>query len=363
MIKADFIIVGSGITGCTIARILKDSGLDVIILEKKEHIGGNVFDYLHESGTRIHHYGPHYFRCNSETIWKFVNRFSEFYNWKAEIKVKTESGLVDWPLNEKLLKNITKEERLLFIGNAANFEEACLKKIPLPIYKLFIKGYTQKQWGIKCTELDSSLAKRILLNTKKQKGLYPEFKWHALPTLGYTELVKNMISGIDVIQPFDYIKLRDQVVARKLLIYTGPIDIFFNCEFGKLKYRSQKRKIEYLKNIEFSQPSIQVNYSSIKEKKIRTIEWKHLMETHLKSKIKGTVITHEIPFTPSSSDQYEYPFPDSSNAYLFQLYKERAKQLKDVIICGRLGEYKYYNMDEAIGKAMKIAEEIKRNTN
>jgi len=151
MIKADFVIVGSGLTGSTIARILTDHGQNVILLDRKEHIAGNVYDYKHANGTMIHKYGPHYFRCGSEKIWNFLNRFTSFYNWSAEIKSKVGSEFLNWPVNETYITQIAgpKEQWQLFKGEPTNFEEACLAKMPRELFELFIKGYTEKQWGVK----------------------------------------------------------------------------------------------------------------------------------------------------------------------------------------------------------------------
>lgn len=358
MIKADFVIVGSGLTGSTIARILTDHGQDVVILDRKDHIAGNVFDYKHESGAMIHKYGPHYFRCGSEKIWNFVNRFSEFYNWSSVLMSKVNGEYLNWPVKESYIEQIAGKDWNLFQGKPKNFEEACLAKMPRQLYELFIKGYTEKQWGVKCTELDKELATRITINKSNVNTLTPNHKWNALPRNGYTEMVRNMIGDIKVELGFDYLENREKVIANKLLIFTGPVDEFFGYKYGKLKYRGQNRKVEYLPDIEEHQPYIQVNYNSADDPRIRTIEWKHLMHEDDKKNVKGTLLTHETPFTPESPHQYEYPFPDKINKSLYQQYKQEAESLQNVLICGRLGEYRYYDMDQAIGRAMNFASDI-----
>jgi UDP-galactopyranose mutase len=355
MIQADFIIVGSGLTGSTIARILKDHEQDVIILERKEHIAGNVFDYEHSCGAMIHHYGPHYFRCGSEKIWNFVNRFSSFYNWSAELKSKVENEYLNWPVNEAYIEKVAGKNWELFKGEPANFEEACLAKMPRKLYELFIKGYTEKQWGIPANQLDKELANRITINKSNQKTLTPNHKWNALPEKGYTQMVKNMLEGIKIIIPFDYLQHKEEVIANKQLIFTGPIDEFFNYKYGKLKYRGQKRAIEYLPNTSQYQPCIQVNYPNAQDPRIRTIEWKHLLQENKRKQVQGTVLTHETPFSPEEANQYEYPFPDKKNKELYETYKAEADELANTLICGRLGEYRYYDMDQAIGRAMNLA--------
>jgi UDP-galactopyranose mutase len=363
MIKADFVIVGAGLTGSSIGRILADNNQDVIILDRKNHVAGNVFDYKHESGAMIHKYGPHYFRCGSEKIWNFVNRFSEFYNWSAVLRSKVNGEYLNWPVQQSYIEQIAGKEWNLFKGEPKNFEDACLAKMPQQLYELFIKGYTEKQWGVKCTDLDKELAVRITINKSNVTTLTPNHKWNALPRNGYTSMVQNMIGDIPVELNFDYLENKNKVVANKLLIFTGPVDEFFGYKYGKLKYRGQNRRVEHLPDTEEYQPYIQVNYPNAEDPRIRTIEWKHLMHEDDKKKVQGTLLTHETPFTPQNPHQYEYPFPDKINKSLYEKYKKDADELKNILICGRLGEYRYYDMDQAIGRAMNFATEILQRFN
>jgi UDP-galactopyranose mutase len=360
MIKTDFVIVGAGLTGSTIARILTDHGQDVIILDRKNHLGGNVYDYRHESGAMIHKYGPHYFRCGSEKIWNFLNRFTEFYDWSAKILSKVGDEYLNWPVNQDYIEKIAGKswQEEVFRGDPANFEEACLAKMPRQLYELFIKGYTEKQWGVRDIDLDKDLAVRITINKSNVQSLTPNHKWNALPRNGYTEMMRNMIGEIPLELEYDYLQHKDEVVAEKMLIFTGPIDEFFGYKYGKLKYRGQNRRIEHLENVDQYQPTIQVNYPNAEDPRIRTIEWKHLMHPDEKDKVKGTLLTHETPFTPENSVNFEYPFPDKINKNLYEHYKAEADGLENTLICGRLGEYRYYDMDQAIGRAMKLASEI-----
>jgi UDP-galactopyranose mutase len=230
--------------------------------------------------------------------------------------------------------------------------------MPSEIYEMFIKGYTEKQWGVKATGLNKDLAVRITINKGTENALTPNHRWNALPVQGYTEMVRGIIGDIPVKLNYDYLQHRDKVKANKFLIFTGPIDEFFNYKFGKLKYRGQSRKIEYLPGVTNYQPCIQVNYPDPKDPRIRTIEWKHLLPAEKRETIKGTVLTHETPFTPEESWQYEYPFPDKVNQNLYQQYKAEAEKLTNTLICGRLGEYRYYDMDQAIGRAMSLTGKI-----
>lgn len=360
MIEKDFVIVGAGLTGSTIARILADHNQDVMILDRKNHPAGNVYDYRHVSGAMVHKYGPHYFRCGAEKIWNFLNRFTEFYNWSATIRSKVQDDYLNWPVNQDYIEKVAGKdwEKEIFKGDQSNFEEACLAKMPRQLYELFIKGYTEKQWGVKATKLDKELAVRITINKSNVNTLTPNHKWNALPRNGYTEMVKNMINDIPLELDFDYLLHKEKIVARKMLIFTGPIDEFFGYKYGKLKYRGQNRHTEHLEEVGQYQPCIQVNYPNIEDPRIRTIEWKHLMHPEEKEQVKGTVLTHETPFTPENSNHYEYPFPDKINKQLYEKYKTESEGLKNVLICGRLGEYRYYDMDQAIGRAMKLAGEL-----
>jgi UDP-galactopyranose mutase len=358
MIKADFVIVGSGLTGSTIARILTDHEQDVVIVDRKNHLAGNVYDYRHESGAMIHKYGPHYFRCGSEKIWNFLNRFTEFYDWSAKLLSKVNDEYLNWPVNQDYIEKLAGRDWEVFKEEPSNFEEACLAKMPWQLYELFIKGYTEKQWGVKATDLDKELAVRITINKSNVNSLTPNHKWNALPRNGYTEMVRNMIDGIPLELEFDYLQHKEKVVAKKMIIFTGPIDEFFGYKYGKLKYRGQNRHIEHLEDVDQYQPSIQVNYPSPHDPRIRTIEWKHLMHSSEKNKVKGTLLTHETPFTPENSANFEYPFPDKINKNLYEQYKAESEKLDNILICGRLGEYRYYDMDQAIGRAMKLASEI-----
>lgn len=357
-ITADFVVVGSGLTGSTIARLLADQGQDVVILDRRDHIAGNVFDYQHASGAMVHQYGPHYFRCNNERIWNFLNRFTAFYNWAPIIKSKVHNQHLGWPVNADYVNQVVGQDWGLFTGESENFEQECLSRLPQPIYEQFIKGYTEKQWGVPATSLSKKLAARITINKGTEQTLTPNHRWNALPANGYTAMVKNMLGDIPVHLGIDYLKHKEQIHAKHLLIFTGLIDEFFDYKLGRLKYRGQNRATEYFPEQDNYQPCVQVNYPSPDDPRIRTIEWKHLQPADSTSTIKGTVVTHETPLTPSDPSHFEYPFPDHANADLYKHYRAEAKKLQDVLICGRLGEYRYYDMDHAIGRAMKLADDI-----
>lgn len=184
-------------------------------------------------------------------------------------------------------------------------------------------------------------------------------KYQGLPVEGYTAWTNNMLAGIPLWLNFDYLKDRGAVTARRMLIFTGPIDELFGFDLGRLVYRGQRRSSRYVAGVDYAQPCGQVNNPQPDDgSHIRTLEWKHMMCPERAQSIPGTVLTTEVPFTPNDPDRYEYPFPDDANRALFERYEQRAKTHPDLLVCGRLGEYRYYDMDQAIGRAMRLARTI-----
>jgi UDP-galactopyranose mutase len=359
VITVDYLIVGSGMTGSTIARVLADHGREVLIVERRRHLGGNVYDALHESQIRYHVYGPHYFRCSSRRIWDFVNRFSPFHPYQATVKAMVNGRLESWPLPRQLLDCYPGWEQQQPAGSPRNFEEACLQKMPRALYEDFVQGYTSRQWGIEPHLLEHGLAARVRINDYQGNALMPQRVYQGLPTIGYANLMTNMIAGIPYILGTDYIQNRYDFRARKALVFTGPIDEFFGYDEGRLAYRSQRREHQFLANVKQYQPCVQVNYPNARDTApIRTIEWKHLTSSGQSPRKPGTLITKEYPFSPEDPNQFEYPVPMARYRKLHNNYAERAKRLPKVVICGRLGEYRYLDMNHAIGRSMAIAQRL-----
>lgn len=355
---ADYIIVGSGLTGATIARHLKDAGKSVLVIERRAHLGGNVHDHTHPSGIRIHTYGPHYFRTNCDRIWYFVQRFDEFYHYEARVQTQADGRQWQWPLTSQALEAVGGVNwKPAFTGEPLNFEEACLKMMPAKAYDLFVRNYTEKQWGIRASGLDARLASRFDIRSDGDSRL-SRHKYQGLPVNGYAHLMTEMLRGIPVILNCDYLKHRNEFIANKKTIYTGPIDEYFGFDLRMLEYRGQRREHTYDPENPVHQNAVQVNYPSLNFDHIRIIEWKHLMPEELRNRIKGTVITKEVPFTPSNPSDYEYPFPSQMNQDVYKQYAERAAKIPNFIVAGRLGFYKYFDMDQAIGAAMKISDDL-----
>lgn len=352
----DYLIIGSGLTGGTIARLLHDRGYKVLVIERRSHLGGNIFDYTHESGIRIHKYGPHYFRTSSEEIWKFVNRFASFYKYIASVKSLVDGQYENWPIAASYIRaHIGDQWEPSFKGNPGNFEEAALAIMPAQVYEKFVRGYSYKQWGVDLRNISCELIKRFDVRLDDDERLMPRHKYQGLPEGGYSNFIKELFAGIPVLLNTDYNKHREQFPFNKMLIYTGAIDEYFNFDIGKLKYRSQERKHIYLPKTNYHQPYVQINNPSLNNgAHIRTIEWKYLMKDDELTNTRGTVITKETTKTPNNSNDYEYPFPNSENIALYKKYRERSDQISKLLICGRLGEYKYYDMDQAIGRAFLL---------
>jgi UDP-galactopyranose mutase len=357
--KADYVIVGSGLTGATIARMLTDTGREVVVFDRRSHLGGNVHDHRHASGIRIHTYGPHYFRTSSEKIWDYVTRFAEFAPYVASLQTIVDGNLENWPIAASYIRRVIGETwEPSFRGEPANFEEASLAMMPELIYRKFVKGYTEKQWGVPALALSAALARRFDVREDDDPRLM-KHKHQGIPREGYTAFMKKMLAGIDVSLNYTFTREESPVEARKLLIFTGPIDEFFNCDLGRLRYRTQRREHVYMPETGQFQPCGQVNNPDPNSAPhIRTLEWKHMMPAEQLAGVRGTVITRETTIDSEEPDRHEYPFPDQANAELYTRYRERANAMPKLLVCGRLGEYRYYDMDQAIGHAMSLVEGI-----
>jgi UDP-galactopyranose mutase len=358
-IKSDYVVVGTGLTGAVIARQLHDAGREVVVLDKREHMGGNVHDYVHPSGIRIHTYGPHYFRTSSDELWDYVQRFSSFYKYEAAIKSFVDDNLENWPIAASYIRNkIGEVWEPEFKGTPTNFEEASLSMMPKEIFTKFVKGYSEKQWGISTKMLSPGLAKRFDVRIDDEPRLM-RHKHQGLPIDGYAVFMQKMLAGLPVILGVDYLKNRPNIVSTRHLIFTGPIDEYYDCLLGRLHYRGQTREHIYYPESDLLQPCGQINNPDPQNgAHIRSLEWKHMMEEKYSNRIRGTVVTKETTVTPTNSDNFEYPFPDQANAALYSKYREMANGEPRVTICGRLGEYKYYDMDQSIARALQLSKKI-----
>jgi UDP-galactopyranose mutase len=358
-LRHDCLIVGSGLTGAVIARLLTDAGRTVLVVDRRAHLGGNVHDHAHPSGIRVHTYGPHYFRTSSDKIWEFVTRFADFYKYEPALTSWVDNRYENWPIAASYIRRVIGEKwQPEFRGVPANFEEAALALMPRLVYEKFVKGYNEKQWGVPPTALSASLIKRFDVREDDEPRLM-RHQYQGIPREGYAVLMRRMLEGIPVLLNCDYLTARSEFSGQKWTVFTGPIDEYFGADLGHLKYRGQKRTHEYLPDVDSFQPCGQVNNPDpANGPHIRTLEWKHMMEPEFAGRIRGTVLTREVTATVTNSNDFEYPFPDEANAKLYEEYRKRAEAIPDLTICGRLGEYRYYDMDQSIGRAMLLAERI-----
>ncbi len=358
-VKPDYVIVGSGLTGAVIARLLTDAGRDVVVLDRRQHSGGNVHDHLHASGIRVHTYGPHYFRTNSEAIWGFVTRFAQFDKYEARVQSLVDGKLETWPITHRHICQAAGENWTPgFRGTPRNFEEAVLSKMPALVYHKFVRRYTEKQWGIPPARLSAELARRVEIRKDDDLRL-SRHRYQGIPRDGYAAFMQNMLVGIPLVLECDYLDHRHAFSPRRLLVFTGPIDEFFDFDLGRLKYRGQRREHRFEPHTDYAQPCGQVNFpDAASGPHIRQIEWKHMLPRESTMHLRGTLLTREFPMSPSDPDQYEYPFPDRRNRDLYTRYSRRAQMIPNLMVCGRLGEYKYYDMDQVIARAMVRARSI-----
>ncbi|HWE55685.1 MAG TPA: UDP-galactopyranose mutase [Acidimicrobiales bacterium] len=356
----DHVVVGSGISGAAIARTLHDAGRSVLVVERRSAVGGNVRDETHPSGIRFHVHGPHYFRTNSSTLWSFVRRFADFYKFEAVLASWVDDRYEAWPVTADYIARTVGVgwQPSTAAGRAENFEQACLAMMPEQVYLKFVKGYTEKQWGVAATELAPALAGRFDVRPGHDLRLKTH-RYQGLPVGGYSAWMESMLSGIPVVTDCDYLSTPGDFPFARSLVFTGPIDEYFGYSLGHLRYRGQQRRHIYRDDIDQFQPYIQVNNPGAGPH-IRTLEWKHLVPADGRSPVSGTLLTEEVPYSPDRADDFEYPFPDDDNVRLYAAYRKLASTEPRVTICGRLGEYRYLDMDHALARALRWAKKLLR---
>ncbi len=362
MSQVDFLIVGTGLTGAVLARELVDRHFNVLLVDRRDHLGGNVHDRLHTSGIRIHSYGPHYFRTSSTRILDYVTRFAVFDHFEPVVFSQWQEHFERWPLSlDYLYAQAPPGWQPRCPDKPRNLEEAALAQMPEPVYRHFIRSYNEKQWGLSPKQLSADLAQRFDIRTTDDCRLISRARFQGLPRDGYASFMSNLLKAIPVQLNYEYSPVQPAIRPRYLLIYTGPIDAYFNYDLGKLQYRAQQRQNVHLRNVGTLLPSVQLNNPGHDTgPHIRMIEWKHLLPAEQRRRLSDSVVTLETPFSPSDPNQYEYPVPTERNRRLYQAYRHRVPWLERVLICGRLGEYRYYDMDQAIGRALTLAREVIR---
>ena len=364
MQKFDYLIVGAGLFGITFARLASDSGKSCLIIDKRDHIGGNCYTKKIEN-INIHCYGAHIFHTSNKFVWDFVNKFTQFDNFINSPKAISKGKLYSLPFNmntfyelwgtksPKNAQHIIENQR--FTGTPKNLEEQALSLVGSDIYYTLIKDYTEKQWGRSAKDLPPFIIKRLPLRFTYNNNYFNDV-YQGIPQDGYTSRFDKMLSGIEVKLNTDYFNDREYFnsLAHKI-VYTGCIDEFFNYEFGKLEYRSLRFENKII-DIDNYQGNAVINYCDKNINYTRIIEHKHFE----KSNSQKTVITKEYPEDYTSDNIPYYPINDSKNQDIFKKYKEKSKTLTNFIFGGRLSEYKYMDMHVVIESAInKFKSEIK----
>jgi UDP-galactopyranose mutase len=361
MKKYDYLIVGSGITGAVFAYEASKRGKKCLVLERRGHAGGNIFCES-VAGINVHKYGAHIFHTSNKTVWDYVNQFSEFNNYINSPVADYKGEIYNLPFNmntfnkmwgiktpSEAKEKIASQVRELNIAEPENLEEQALSLVGGDIYEKLIKGYTEKQWGRKCDDLPADIIKRLPVRFTYDNNYFND-RYQGIPTGGYNQIIDKMFAGSEVRLNTGYNKAADNKLAEKI-VYTGMIDEYFDYKAGYLEYRSLKFESEIL-DIENYQGNAVINYTDAETPYTRIIEHKHF-EFGTQPQ---TVITREYPAAWQPGLEAYYPVNDKKNQDLYSKYRELADKENSVIFCGRLAEYKYYDMDDAIEAILNITE-------
>ncbi|WP_026968142.1 UDP-galactopyranose mutase [Algoriphagus terrigena] len=371
MRQQEIVIVGAGISGSVLAERYACQGKKVLVIEKRDHIGGNCFDYTDENGIIVSKYGAHLFHTNDREVWEYVNRFTIWQPWEHQVVARVDEQLVPVPVNRNTVnlmfgENLQTDQDMkqwleknrIPIDQPTNGEEAVLNSVGLELYEKLFKHYTKKQWDKYPDELDASVLNRIPVRLNED-GRYFSDRYQAIPIGGYTRLFERMLDhpNIEVMLNTDYADLRDDLTGFEKLFYTGPIDRFFEFKKNlqeKLEYRSIRFEFESL-DMEFFQENSVVNYPGTEVDFTRIVEYKHFGN----QKSSKTTISRE--FTVDHGDPY-YPVPNPRNQQVYESYRREADKLSNVYFVGRLASYKYFNMDQAFRCSLDLYHQLEEES-
>jgi UDP-galactopyranose mutase len=358
----DYLIVGAGFAGTVLAeRLASQAGKKVLILDKRNHIAGNAYDYYNEDGILIHKYGPHIFHTNSKEVFEYLGAFTEWRPYEHRVLASVDGQLVPIPINLTTINQLyglglnssqveeffaSKAEKVTQVRTS---EDVVVSKVGRELYEKFFRGYTRKQWDLDPSELDASVTARVPTRTNKDDRYFTD-TYQAMPLHGYTVMFQNMLShpNIKVMLNTDYKEVID-IIPHKQLIYTGPIDAYFDYCYGKLPYRSLEFKFETIDK-EFFQPTGTVNYPN-EQLYTRITDFKYLTgQNHSK-----TAIVYEFP--RAEGDPY-YPVPRPENTEIYKKYQQLAATMTNTYFVGRLATYKYYNMDQVVAQSLTTFKKI-----
>lgn len=363
MKKYDFLIVGAGLFGCVFAQQMKAAGKTCMVIDRRSHIGGNAYTEETE-GIQVHMYGPHIFHTSDLRVWKYINQFAEFNHFRYEPLANYRGEIYSLPFNMNTFhqmwnirtpqeaKKIMDEQRREIRTEPADLEEQAISLVGRDIYEKLIRGYTEKQWGRSCKHLPAFVIKRLPVRFTYNNNYYND-KYQGIPIGGYAKLMEKMLDGIDVVLETDYMNNRDSLdrMAR-MTVYTGAIDEYYQYCCGQLEYRGLRFETRILDTPNY-QGVAGVNYTDYEVPYTRSVEHKHF-EFGDQEK---TVVTWEYAQEWHRGEEPYYPVNNDRNQEILLKYQALAQQDRHVIFGGRLGEYKYYNMDEVIRKALDKAKE------
>ena len=358
----DYMIVGAGFAGSVLAeRLASVADKKVLLVEQRDHIGGNAYDYYNHHGILVHKYGPHIFHTNSKKVFDYLSNFTQWRPYEHRVLASVDGQLVPLPINLNTINtlyglNLTCDTLQEFYNRKAEkierirtSEDVVLSKVGKELYEKFFKGYTRKQWDLDPSELDASVTSRVPTRTNKDDRYFTD-TYQAMPLYGYTKMFRNMLShpNIKILLNTDYKEIVD-IIPYQRMIFTGPIDTYFNYCFGRLPYRSIEFKFDTLEKETFQQTGT-INYPN-EHPYTRITEFKYLTgQIHPK-----TSIVYEYP--TAEGDPY-YPIPRPENAELYRKYQALAEGMSNTYFTGRLGTYKYYNMDQVVAQSLTLFEKL-----
>lgn len=362
MVKYDYLIVGAGLFGSTVAERAHSAGKSVLVIDKRDHIAGNIYTE-NQCGINVHKYGAHIFHTNYDDVWQYVNQFANFNHFINSPIAIIDNIVYNMPFNMNTFAKIWDDvitpidalnhietERKEITHTPTNLEEQAISLVGRTIYEKLIKGYTEKQWGRPCTELPTSIIKRLPVRFTYDNNYFDD-KYQGVPIGGYTKMIENMLSDIEIQLNTDFLQNKEYFKSLATnIIYTGALDEYFNYQLGELEWRSLRFSTEIL-NERNHQGCAVVNYTGSEVNYTRVIEHKHFESNDTPQ----TVITYEYPAEYKKGAEKYYTINNAKNDELAHKYHELAKKEPNTIFGGRLAEYKYYDMDDVIKKALSLS--------
>lgn len=361
MKQYDYLIIGAGLFGATFAHQAKQAGYKCLVIDKRPHIGGNVYcERIRD--INVHKYGAHIFHTSDKEVWKYVNDLAEFNRYTNSPLANYKGELFNLPFNMNTFyelwgvttpaaaqQKIREQRGEVAMKEPRNLEEQAISLVGRDIYEKLIKGYTEKQWGRKCSDLPAFIIRRLPVRLTFDNNYFDDL-YQGIPMGGYNRLVGKMLEGVEVWLNVNLFEGKEELYSlAKRVVYTGPIDAYYNYRFGKLAYRTLRFETELLEGVENYQGNAVVNYTDVSVPYTRIIEHKHFEYGSQSS----TVITKEYPFEWEENSEPYYPINDNVNNLLYEQYRSLASLESKVVFGGRLAEYKYYNMDQVIKRALE----------